>query len=123
MRLTELLTLISGKNFFLPAHGRGNALSMDIRTLLRKKPGVWDLPELPEIGGPICSTGAVVKSQSYSAELFGAKKCWYGVNGATGLFSSCFSSCQAFRGYINALQCSSKHYPSLHPWKHNTSSF
>ncbi len=88
MRLPQLLAARRGKNLFLPAHGRGNGLSMGIRRLLRNKPGVWDLPELPEIGSPTCSIGAVGKSQCEAAEAFGARKCWYGVNGATGLLQS-----------------------------------
>lgn len=88
MRLSQLLALRRGKNLFLPAHGRGNGLPMEIRRLLRNKPGVWDLPELPEIGGPTFCDGAVGKSQSEAADAFGAKKCWYGVNGATGLLQS-----------------------------------
>ena len=85
MRLPKLLAARGGKNLFLPAHGRGNGLSMGIRRLLRNKPGVWDLPELPEIGSPTCSGGAVSKSQCEAAEVFGAKKCWYGVNCSIGL--------------------------------------
>ena len=88
MRLPQLLSFERGKSLFLPAHGRGNALPMEIRRLLRDKPGVWDLPELPEIGGPTCTGGAVEKSQCDAADAFGAKKCWYGVNGATGLLQS-----------------------------------
>ena len=88
MRLPHLLDARRGRNLFLPAHGRGNGLSMGIRRLLRNKPVLWDLPELPEIGSPTCILGAVSKSQCEAAEAFGAKKCWYGVNGATGLLQS-----------------------------------
>ncbi len=88
MRLPQLLSLRRGKDLFLPAHGRGNALTMETRRLLRNKPGVWDLPDLPEIGGPTCNGGAIMKSQAELAEVFGVKKCWYGVNGATGLLQS-----------------------------------
>ena len=51
-----LITLLSGnrtENLFLPAHGRGNALPKNLRNLLKLKPGIWDLPELFEIGGPL----------------------------------------------------------------------
>ena len=54
MRLTQLLAARGGKNLFLPAHGRGNALPMEIKALLNRKPGIWDIPELPWFGGPTC---------------------------------------------------------------------
>ncbi|WP_269622779.1 aminotransferase class I/II-fold pyridoxal phosphate-dependent enzyme [Prochlorococcus marinus] len=88
MRLSALLNLKRGKNLFLPAHGRGNALPRDIKKLLKSKPGSWDLPELPDIGGPTCLGGAVSLSQKESALAIGADRGWYGVNGATGLLQS-----------------------------------
>jgi len=69
----------------LPAHGRGRALAPALAQLLRQAPGRWDLPELPEIGGPLEAEGAVAESQAAIAQLLGAQRCWYGVNGASGL--------------------------------------
>ena len=69
----------------LPAHGRGRALASPLRRLLRLPPGRWDLPELPELGGPLDEEGAVAESQQRCAALFGARRCWFGVNGASGL--------------------------------------
>ena len=86
-----LITLLSGnrtENLFLPAHGRGNALPKNLRNLLKLKPGIWDLPELFEIGGPLIAEGAIAESQSFSASKVGVDRCWYGVNGATGLLQS-----------------------------------
>ncbi|KGG12246.1 lysine decarboxylase [Prochlorococcus sp. MIT 0601] len=88
MKISDLLTYKRGKNLFLPAHGRGFALPTDLRRLLRKRPGIWDLPELLDIGGPLCSIGAIAVSQDESAKVFGADHCWYGVNGATGLLQA-----------------------------------
>ncbi len=88
MSLSNLLTHHRGNTLFLPAHGRGNALPMEIKALLKRKPGLWDLPELPDIGGPTFLDGAVAKSQEESALTVGAKKGWYGVNGATGLLQA-----------------------------------
>ena len=88
VELASLLTHKRGRNLFLPAHGRGEALPMDLKTILRKSPGLWDLPELPDIGSPLESFGALEKSQRISADLFGAEKAWYGVNGATGLLQA-----------------------------------
>ena len=72
----------------LPAHGRGRALAPALAQLLRQTPGSWDLPELPEIGGPLESEGAVAESQAAIALLLGAQRCWYGVNGASGLLQA-----------------------------------
>jgi lysine decarboxylase/arginine decarboxylase len=73
---------------FLPAHGRGQALPEEFKRLLRQRAGVWDLPELAEIGGPLEPEGAVGESQRNSAAAMGADHCWYGVNGATGLLQA-----------------------------------
>jgi len=86
-----LITLLSGnssENLFLPAHGRGNALPKKLRNLLKLRPGIWDLPELFEIGGPLIDEGAIAESQKCSAYKVGVDRCWYGVNGATGLLQS-----------------------------------
>ncbi len=85
MRLSDLLKFKRGKNLFLPAHGRGKALPCEVKDLLRRKPGSWDLPELPDIGGICDPDGSIFRSQNMSAKLLGADYCWYGVNGATGL--------------------------------------
>ena len=88
MGLLNLLSTNRSENLFLPAHGRGNALPKNIKTLLRLRPGIWDLPELFEIGGPLISEGAIAESQNSSAYEVGVDRCWYGVNGATGLLQS-----------------------------------
>ena len=72
----------------LPAHGRGRALAPALRRLLRQPPGSWDLPELPEIGGPLESEGAVAEAQVAAAARLGAQRCWFGVNGASGLLQA-----------------------------------
>ncbi|MFM2081258.1 MAG: hypothetical protein RLZZ124_1580 [Cyanobacteriota bacterium] len=72
----------------LPAHGRGRGLAPGLRRLLRQRPGRWDLPELPQIGGPLESEGAVAAAQATSAALLGAQRCWFGVNGASGLLQA-----------------------------------
>ena len=72
----------------LPAHGRGRALAPGLRDLLRGGGAGWDLPELPEIGGPLEPEGAVAEAQAAAAALLGAQRCWFGVNGASGLLQS-----------------------------------
>lgn len=88
MGLFNLLSANRSENLFLPAHGRGNALPKKIQNLLKLRPGIWDLPELFEIGGPLIREGAIAESQKSSAYEVGVDRCWYGVNGATGLLQS-----------------------------------
>ncbi len=77
-----------GRNLFLPAHGRGLALPIEISNLLSKRAGIWDLPELPDLGGTLSQNGAIAKSQEKIAQYFGVDQCWFGVNGATGLLQA-----------------------------------
>jgi lysine decarboxylase len=72
----------------LPAHGRGRGLAPDLARLLRQPGGSWDLPELPQVGGPLEAAGAVADAQRQAAALFGAERCWFGVNGASGLLQA-----------------------------------
>ena len=88
MVLLPLLHRRLGRPLFLPAHGRGAALPPALRKLLRQRAGVWDLPELPQIGGPLEAEGAVGASQHKAAIAMGVSRCWYGVNGATGLLQA-----------------------------------
>ena len=88
MNLSSLLTFNRGRSLFLPFHGRGRALPIEMKRLLRSNPGVWDLPELPDLGGPLEVHGAIADSQKESAQIVGADHCWYGVNGATGLLQA-----------------------------------
>ena len=72
----------------LPAHSRGRGLTPELAALLRRRPGSWDLPELPGFGGPLETEGAVAEAQDRCAALFGAERCWFGVNGASGLLQA-----------------------------------
>ena len=88
MGINSLLAFDRGRPLFLPAHGRGKALPHELKQLLKNRAGVWDLPELPGLGGPLLSEGAVAVSQETEAVGIGAKKGWYGINGATGLLQA-----------------------------------
>tara|TARA_B100000700_G_scaffold323478_1_gene427342 strand:+ start:2204 stop:3601 length:1398 start_codon:yes stop_codon:yes gene_type:complete len=88
MSINSLLTFRRGWNLFLPGHGRGKALPSEIKNLLKQPGGYWDLPELPDLGGPLESFGEVQLSQKEAANRLGTLDCWYGVNGATGLLQA-----------------------------------
>ncbi|MEB3156123.1 MAG: lysine decarboxylase [Cyanobacteriota bacterium] len=86
--LLSLLRTSPPLAFHLPAHGGGRALPGPLRRLLRHSPGGWDCPELPAWGGPLLPDGAVAEAQRRCAALLGARACWFGVNGASGLLQA-----------------------------------
>ena len=88
MRISSFLAKKFLKSLFFPAHNRGAALPKKLVKLLKNPPGCWDLPELPEIGSPLSQSGLIAKSQKEFSNKFGAKGCFFGVNGASGLIQS-----------------------------------
>ena len=88
MSISSFLTNKFLKSLFFPAHNRGSALPKKLVNLLKNPPGYWDLPELPEIGSPLSQSGLIAKSERKLSEQFGAKRCFFGVNGASGLIQS-----------------------------------
>jgi len=72
----------------LPAHGRGRGFPPALAALLQQPLGHLDLPELPSLGGPLLPHGAVAEAQRSTAELWGSRRCWFGVNGSTGLLQA-----------------------------------
>ena len=88
MSISSFLTKKFLKSLFFPAHNRGRALPKKLIKLLKKPPGFWDLPELPEIGSPLSKNGLIAKSQFELSRRFNTKRCFYGVNGASGLIQS-----------------------------------
>ena len=88
MSISSFLTKKFLKSLFFPAHNRGAALPKKLVQLLKNPPGFWDLPELPEIGSPLSQSGLIAKSQREFSEKFRSKRCFFGVNGASGLIQS-----------------------------------
>ena len=76
------------KTLFFPSHNRGRALPKETINLLKEKPGIWDLPDLPEIGTSLSNKGLVSDAQNYFSGIFNVKNCWFGVNGATSLIQA-----------------------------------
>ena len=88
MSISSFLTKKFLKSLFFPAHNRGSALPINLIKLLKNPPGYWDLPELPEIGSPSSDIGLIAESQSELSKKFNTKRCFFGVNGASGLIQS-----------------------------------
>jgi len=88
MRISSFLNKKFLKSFFFPAHNRGKALPKGLIKLLKMKPGIWDLPELPELGSTLSNNGLIPKVQSSISKEVNTKRCFFGVNGASGLIQS-----------------------------------
>ena len=88
MRISSFLTKKFLRSLFFPAHNRGKALPKGLIRLLKKQPGIWDLPELPEIGSPLSSSGLIHDAQISISKKVKTKNCFFGVNGASGLIQS-----------------------------------
>ena len=88
MSISSFLTKKFLKSLFFPAHNRGKALPKGLIRLLKKQPGFWDLPELPEIGSPLSNSGLIHDAQISISKKLNTKKCFFGVNGASGLIQS-----------------------------------
>mgnify|MGYP003351373880 CR=1 FL=1 len=88
MSISSFLTKKFLKSLFFPAHNRGSALPKKLIKILKMKPGSWDLPELPEIGSCLSEKGLIAESQRSLSEKFNTKRCFFGVNGASGLIQS-----------------------------------
>ena len=88
MSISSFLTKKFLKSLFFPSHNRGEALPKELIKILKKPPGFWDLPELPEIGSPLSKSGLVVEAQRSLSKKFNTKGCFFGVNGASGLIQS-----------------------------------
>ena len=88
MSISSFLRNKFSRSLFFPSHNRGKALPKNLVQLLREEPGLWDLPELPELGSPLSDVGLIKDSQDYFAKKFSVSSCWFGVNGASGLLQS-----------------------------------
>ncbi|MAN49286.1 MAG: decarboxylase [Flavobacteriales bacterium] len=88
MSISSFLTKKFLKSLFYPAHNRGKALPKELIKILKKHPGYWDLPELPEIGSPLAKSGLVADAQKFLSKKLNTKGCFFGVNGASGLIQS-----------------------------------
>jgi len=88
MSISSFLRKKFSRALFFPSHNRGKALPKELVHLLREDPGLWDLPELPELGSPLSDFGLIKDSQDYFAKKFAVNSCWFGVNGASGLLQS-----------------------------------
>ena len=70
--------------FHMPAIKEGRDFGRSLSGFLRDKGAALDLTELPGLDMLGTAKGCIAQSQEYMAQLLGAKKTFYLVNGATG---------------------------------------
>ena len=100
MSISSFLKRKFSHSLFFPSHNRGKALPSKLINLLQEEPGLWDLPELPELGSPLSKVGLIRASQDFLAEKFLVDNAWFGVNGASGLLQSAILSMARSGEYI-----------------------
>lgn len=70
--------------FHMPGHQRGQGLWQEFHRLLKERGAALDLTELPGLDMLGTAKGCIAQSQEYMAQIMGAKKTFYLINGATG---------------------------------------
>ncbi|MEM8675194.1 MAG: aminotransferase class I/II-fold pyridoxal phosphate-dependent enzyme [Cyanobacteria bacterium P01_G01_bin.67] len=80
--------------FYAPGHKRGQGASQLIQDLLGKTALAADLPELPELDNLFAPVGIIEEAQQLAAQVFGAEKTWFLVNGSTcGIIAAILATC------------------------------
>ncbi|MEA4892431.1 MAG: hypothetical protein VB085_07690 [Peptococcaceae bacterium] len=69
--------------FHMPGHQRGQGLWPEFVRLLKERGAALDLTELPGLDMLGTANGCIAQSEDYMAQILGAKKTFYLVNGAT----------------------------------------
>ncbi len=79
--------------FCTPGHRRGQAIPQIMQPLLGRTPYQADLPDVPGLN-LFAETGAIAAAQTLAAELFGADRTWFLVNGSTvGVTAAILATC------------------------------
>jgi lysine decarboxylase len=94
--LTTLRHLAQGPDtpFYAPGHKRGQGIAPELRQWLGLEVFQGDLPELPSLDNLFAPTGAIAEAQALAAELWGAERTWFSVNGSTaGIIAAILATC------------------------------
>ncbi|MEY2984399.1 MAG: lysine decarboxylase [Cyanobacteriota bacterium] len=80
--------------FYAPGHKRGQGVSPQLSQWLGLDVFQGDLPELPALDNLFASTGVIAAAQALAADLWGAERTWFSVNGSTaGLIAAILATC------------------------------
>jgi arginine/lysine/ornithine decarboxylase len=81
--------------FHAPGHNRGRRIPECIETLVGALPYRVDFPDLPGLN-LFEKDGAISQAQGLAAELFGAERTWFLIDGSTvGILASILATCRA----------------------------
>ncbi|ADL06807.1 Orn/Lys/Arg decarboxylase major region [Thermosediminibacter oceani DSM 16646] len=86
MPLVEKLILYSGKSpvrFHMPGHKGGRGVPKNLRLMMEKNLFRWDVTEIPGLDNWHDPEGAIEEAQRLLAELYGADRSYFLVNGST----------------------------------------
>ncbi|MBE9203802.1 aminotransferase class I/II-fold pyridoxal phosphate-dependent enzyme [Synechocystis salina LEGE 06099] len=80
--------------FYAPGHKRGQGIAPAFKQWLGPALFQADLPELPELDNLFAPSGAIAKAQELAADLWGAERTWFSVNGSTaGIVAAILATC------------------------------
>lgn len=94
LNVLQTLSQRSNAAFYAPGHKGGRGISPKLQDLCGKLVFRADLPELPELDHLFAPEGVIEDAQALAAEIFGASKTWFLVNGSTcGIIASILATC------------------------------
>ena len=80
--------------FYTPGHKRGIGMNPLLKNLWGADVFGWDLPELPGLDNLHAPSGIIASAQALAAEVFGAQRTWFLVNGSTaGVIAAILATC------------------------------
>lgn len=83
-----------GAPFHTPGHQRGQGAPELLREAWGSQVWQWDLPELPGLDNLFNATGPIAAAQAFAAQVFGADRTWFLVNGSTaGVMAAIVATC------------------------------
>ncbi|AFZ00099.1 aminotransferase class I/II-fold pyridoxal phosphate-dependent enzyme [Calothrix sp. PCC 6303] len=80
--------------FYTPGHKKGAGVSQTLLDTFGEAVFRFDLPELTELDNLFAPEGAILAAQELAADIFGAEKTWFLVNGSTcGVEAAILATC------------------------------
>jgi arginine decarboxylase len=80
--------------FYTPGHKKGAGISQALLNTFGEAVFRFDLPELTELDNLFAPEGAILAAQELAADIFGAEKTWFLVNGSTcGVEAAILATC------------------------------
>ncbi|WP_041548678.1 aminotransferase class I/II-fold pyridoxal phosphate-dependent enzyme [Chamaesiphon minutus] len=80
--------------FYTPGHKHGSGMNSRLKNRWGADVFGWDLPELPGLDNLQAPSGIIESAQALAAEVFGAERTWFLVNGSTaGVIAAILATC------------------------------